>query len=49
VIGHPAADGEELFALRHVDADGYEDFFGMDVDVEAAAGGLLHTAARPPG
>jgi hypothetical protein len=49
VFAHPAAEGEELIALRHVDACGDQDGRGADLQIEAAAGGLFHAAARPPG
>jgi hypothetical protein len=49
MFAHPAAEGEQLFALGHVDAGGDHDFLRADLEVEASAGGLLHAAARPPG
>lgn len=49
MLGHPAAQREELIALGHVDAGGEETLFGADVEIKAAAGSLLHAAARPPG
>ena len=49
VRAHPAAEGEELLALRHVDASGKHDLLRADLQIEAAAGGLLHAAPRPPG
>src|SRR6185437_7817929 len=44
VPGYPAAKGEELIALGHVDPGGEEKVFGSDLNVEAAARGLLHAA-----
>ncbi len=44
-----AADGEELFALWHVDAGGDGDFGGVEGEVEASAGGFFEPVAGPPG
>lgn len=42
------ADGEELFAFRHVNAGGNDELLGSHMKVEAAPGGLFESAARPP-
>ncbi len=48
-VGEVAADGEELVSLRHVDPGGDGDLGGVDVEVEAAAGGFFEAGAGPPG
>jgi hypothetical protein len=49
VVEEVAADGEELLALGHVDARGDGEGFAVDLEVVAAAGGLLEALAGPPG
>lgn len=48
-VGEVAADGEELVSLGHVDPGGDGDLGGVDVEVEAAAGGFFEAGASPPG
>lgn len=43
-----AANGEQLFALGHVDAGSDGDLFAGEVEVEAAAGGLFQSSPCPP-
>ena len=49
VLEEMAADGEQLFPFRHVGAGGDVHLGWADVEVKAAAGGLLQAVARPPG
>ena len=44
-----AAEGEELVAVGHEDAGGEDDLGGVELEVEAGAGGLGHAGVRPPG
>src|SRR6202030_4400302 len=49
MVDEMAADGEELFALGHVDTGGDGELRGAEVEVEATAGGLFEALAGPPG
>ena len=49
MIEEVGANGEELIALGHVDAGSDDDFFGGDVEVEAAARSFFKSVAGPPG
>ena len=49
VVDQIAADGKELFGGGHVGAGRDDGLGGGDVEVEPRTGGLLHSAAGPPG
>ncbi len=48
-VGEVTADGEELISLGHIASGGDGDLDGVEVEVEAAAGGFFEARAGPPG
>jgi len=49
VVEEHAADGEELIFFWHVGAGGDCDLLGVELEVEAGAGGFFKALASPPG